>query len=54
MKTGSVDLVESFRQELRRIVGQGTKVDRNSLGEVNRLDEILSNGHCVTSARDKI
>ena len=35
-------------------MGQGTRVDQNYLGEVNRLDEILSNSHYVTSARDDI
>ena len=50
IKIGLVDLVESLRQEVRGRVGQGTRVDQNSLGEVNRLDK--SNGHYVISARD--
>ena len=54
IKTSLVDSVGSLRQEVRERVGQGIKVDQNSLREVNRLDEILSNGHYVTSARDDI
>ena len=54
IKTGLVDPVESLRYEVRGRVGQGTRVDQNNLGEVNRFDEILNNGHCVTSARDDI
>ena len=54
IKTSLVDSVESLRQEVRGRVGQGTKVDQNSLGELNRLSEILSNDHCVTSARKDI
>ena len=54
IKTGQVDLVESLRQEVKERMGQGTKVDQNSSGEVNKLDEISSNGHYVTSARDDI
>ena len=54
IKTSLVDSVESLRQEVRGRVGQGTKVNQNTSGEVNRLDEILSNGHCVTSAKDDI
>ena len=54
IKTRLVDPVESLRQEVRGRVGQGTKVDQKSSGELNRLEEILSNGHCVTSARDNI
>ena len=54
MKTSLVDSVGSLRYEVREKVGQGTRIDHNSLGEVNRLDEILNNGHYVTSARDDI
>ena len=46
--------MESLRQEVRGRVGKGTRVDQNSSREVNKLDEILSNGHYVTSARDDI
>ena len=52
IKTGQVDPVESLRQEVRERMGQVTRVDQNSLGETNRLKEVLSNGHYVTSARD--
>ena len=52
IKTGQVDSVESLRQEVRERMGQVTRVDQNSLGETNRLKEVLSNGHHVTSARD--
>ena len=33
---------------------QGTRVNQNRLGEINKLDEISSNGHYVISARDDI
>ena len=49
-----MDPVGSLRQKVRERVGQGIKVDQNSSGEVNRLVEILSNGHYVTCARDDI
>ena len=54
IKTGLVDQMESLRQEVRGRVGQGTRVDQNSSREVNRLDEILSNGHYVTIVREDI
>ena len=54
IKTGLADPVESLRQEVRGRVVQGTRVDQNSSGEVNRLDKILSNGHCVPSVRGDI
>ena len=49
-----VDLGESFRQEVRGKVRQGTRVGQNSSGEINRLDKILGNGHYVTNVRDDI
>ena len=53
-KTSSVDPMGSLRQEARRRVGQEIRVDQNNLGQANKLDEILSNGRYVTSARDDI
>ena len=53
-KTSLVDLVESLRQEVRGRVGQEIRVDQNSSGQVNKLDEISSNDHNVTSASDDI
>ena len=46
--------MQSHRQEVRGKVGQEIRVDQNSLGEVNRLAETLSNGHFATSAKDDI
>ena len=54
IKSSLVDPVGSLRHEVRGRVGQGIKVEQNSSGEVNRLDEILSNDHYVISARDEI
>ena len=54
IKTGQVGLVASLRQEVREIVGQGTRVSQNSSREENRLDRTLSNGHCATNAKDDI
>ena len=53
-KTNLVDLVGSLRQEARGRMGQEIRVDQNSLGQANKLDEILSSGRYVTSARDDI
>ena len=33
-------------------MGKETRIDQDSSGEVNRLDEVSSNGHFVTSARN--
>ena len=33
-------------------MGKETRINEDSLGEVNRLAKILSNGHFVTSARN--
>ena len=54
IKTSLTDPVGSLKHEVNGRVGQGIKVDQNSLGEVNRLDEILSNDHYVTSAKGDI
>ena len=53
-KTSLVDPVESLKQKVRGRVGQEIRVDQNSLGQANKLDEILSNGHYVTSVGDDI
>ena len=53
-ETSLVDLVGSLRQEVRGRVGQEIRVDQNSSGQANRLDEMLSNDHYVTNARDDI
>ena len=53
-KTSLVDPVGSLRQEVKERVGQEVRVDQNSLGQANKLDEILSSGRYVTSARDDI
>ena len=53
-KTSMVDLVGSLRQEARGRLGQEIRVDQNSLGQANKLDEILNSGRYVTSARDEI
>ena len=53
-KTSLVDPVGSLRQEVRGRMGQEIKVDQNSLGQANKLDEILSSGHYVISARKDI
>ena len=53
-KTSLVDSVGSLRQEVKERVGQEIRVDQNSLGQANKLDEILSSGRYVTSARDDI
>ena len=52
IKTSLVDPVGSLRHETRGRVGQEIRVDQNNLGQANKLDEILNNGHYVTSARD--
>ena len=53
-KTSLVDQVGSLRWEVKERVGQEIRVDQNSLGHVNKLDEILSSGHYVTNARNNI
>ena len=51
-ETSLVDLVGSLRHEVRGRVGQEVRGDQNNPGQANKLDEILSSGHCVTSVRD--
>ena len=49
-----MDLVESIRRVVRGKMGQGNKVDSNSLEEASKLKGILSNGHSSMSAKDDI
>ena len=49
-----VDSMGSLRQEVRGKVGQEVRVDQNSSRQGSKLDEILSNGNYITSARDDI
>ena len=53
-KTSLVDPVESLRHEVKERVGQEIRIDQNGLGQANKLDEILSSGRYVTSAKDSI
>ena len=53
-KISLVDPVGSLRQEARGKVGQEIRVDQNSLGQANKLNEILSSDRYVTSARNGI